>query len=509
MPEVGQTEPRLRTFLRAAWVVLGILLAFELTRSAASDSGPGFHLETLVYLLPYVLSVGASTLAAVRSPRGDNRLFWICLAAVSWFILIIEVSYAVSVAQGTQAEMIMGPWGYVLAGIPAVLFAYLLATLSRATEAALPSRLHYLATGLITVTLVFLMSYGMLVEPFLDQLGLDNHAIQAQTAYRLAIGFTVLLGTFLNVGALKASAWRRWELFTIGGIAVYALGLCLEPLVVASELGWTSYSEQMAEALWMTGQFLIFLGAVTYLASDQRGVPVRRHVPSALLAGGWTSIAFDAFTLISTMAMLAASFVADSAFERTLYLTSSIVLAVLFLCREAFGAIATGRLLNASVLDLSTRLYNARHFSETLESEIDTAVRTGEPLTVAVLDLDDLELMDTVEGFGSSERAIQAVGSAIRGIAGSDLFAARLGWDQFGLLLAETLAPQARSRASSVCERRSSPLPASQPRQASRPSPRTRSKLKSCAGLPRARSTTPRNMARTGRWCTTAPSSDT
>jgi diguanylate cyclase (GGDEF)-like protein len=129
-----------------------------------------------------------------------------------------------------------------------------------------------------------------------------------------------------------------------------------------------------------------------------------------------------------------------------MYLVSAIVLTFLFIFREVFGAITNGRLLDASVIDEPTKLYNARHFVETLDAEIELSVRTGEPLSIAVIDLDDLELMDTVEGFGSSDRVIRSAASAVRSMVGRELFAARLGWDQFGLLVPETSGALAAAR---------------------------------------------------------------
>jgi diguanylate cyclase (GGDEF)-like protein len=438
MSDEGATSQRRATMLVGAWVLLAGLLVFQLTRQPVSDDAGTRLLEELVYLLPFCLAVGSSAVAARRSPKGDDRRFWVLLSATLVFVLLLEIAYVVEVSRGTPSVMITGVWAFVFAAVPALIFAYLLASLSRATEASWASRLQYAASGLIASIIVYLLTYGILVAPFLDRIGLTDHAAQAQAAFRTAIGITVLIGTFLNVGALKATAWRRWEMLTVGGIALYALGLCLEPVLIASELGWTSYAEQIAEALWMAGQYLIFLGAVLYLADRVHGVPVRRHVPTLVLAGGWSAIAFDAAALISTMTLLAVSLLTESVFEQRLYLVGSIVLAALFICREVFGAIASGRLLNASVIDHVTRLYNARQFPESLESEIDIAIRTGEPLSVVLLDLDGLELMDTVEGLGSSDRVITAAATAIRGMADRGLFAARLGWDVFGLLMAET-----------------------------------------------------------------------
>ena len=253
MAEAGRDARRLRAFFVGAVAVLVGLLVYQLTRHPTSDEADRRLVEQVVYLAPFFLSVVMTTVAAIRAPKGDDRRFWGLLAAVMGFVLVLEVTYAYWIATGQQAVGVGGPWAFVLAAIPALIFAYLLASLSRATEAAWPSRLHYLFTGLTASIVLFLMTYGMLVEPFLDSLGLTNHVIQAQVAFRTSIGFAVLIGTFLNVGGLKATAWRRWEMLTVGGIAVYALGLCLEPLLVASELGWPSYAEQIAEALWMTG----------------------------------------------------------------------------------------------------------------------------------------------------------------------------------------------------------------------------------------------------------------
>jgi diguanylate cyclase (GGDEF)-like protein len=115
--------------------------------------------------------------------------------------------------------------------------------------------------------------------------------------------------------------------------------------------------------------------------------------------------------------------------------------------RYLTGAIEIAR-LHASLYDLAatdalTRLANRRNFLSHLASEIARSRRGGHALSIVVLDLDGFGIINDVHGHGTGDALLIHVAQTLtRSLRASDL-AARLGSDEFGLLLPETNGSEA------------------------------------------------------------------
>jgi diguanylate cyclase (GGDEF)-like protein len=126
---------------------------------------------------------------------------------------------------------------------------------------------------------------------------------------------------------------------------------------------------------------------------------------------------------------------------------------------ETLGAQASVALENArlhrivqrqAVTDELTGLANRRSFRESLEVELLRAERFGNPLSVIVADLDDFKLVNDRFGHQAGDEVLQAFGEVLRGrVRGVDL-AARLGGEEFAVLLPETDAEGAEALAESL-----------------------------------------------------------
>jgi diguanylate cyclase (GGDEF)-like protein len=99
----------------------------------------------------------------------------------------------------------------------------------------------------------------------------------------------------------------------------------------------------------------------------------------------------------------------------------------------------------AADTDALTGLANSRRFSEELEKELARIDRSGRPLTVAVLDLDNFKLINDRFGHPSGDQVLQEIATALRAVARATDLVARLGGDEFALLLPETDQPGATS----------------------------------------------------------------
>jgi diguanylate cyclase (GGDEF)-like protein/PAS domain S-box-containing protein len=96
------------------------------------------------------------------------------------------------------------------------------------------------------------------------------------------------------------------------------------------------------------------------------------------------------------------------------------------------------RLRELAMHDELTGLYNRRHFIELAESELARVRRTGTPLSLAMVDIDHFKRVNDHFGHAVGDLALKELASAMREtLRGSDV-PARLGGEEFVLLLTDT-----------------------------------------------------------------------
>ena len=97
-----------------------------------------------------------------------------------------------------------------------------------------------------------------------------------------------------------------------------------------------------------------------------------------------------------------------------------------------------------AALDQLTGIYNRRSGEQRLAQEISRAQRHGRPLTILLMDIDDLKRLNDTHGHAAGDTALKGFADRLqRAIRGSDL-AVRLGGDEFMALLPECRAEEVR-----------------------------------------------------------------
>lgn len=108
-------------------------------------------------------------------------------------------------------------------------------------------------------------------------------------------------------------------------------------------------------------------------------------------------------------------------------------------------------LQRAALLDPLTKIANRRHFDAFLDMEWQRAIRSGEPLSLVVIDVDHFKLYNDSFGHAAGDLALQQVAAVLQDHAprATDL-AARYGGEEFVLLFAETSSADAAALAEAI-----------------------------------------------------------
>jgi diguanylate cyclase (GGDEF)-like protein len=110
-----------------------------------------------------------------------------------------------------------------------------------------------------------------------------------------------------------------------------------------------------------------------------------------------------------------------------------------------YQALMIPKLKREAETDAKTGLYNARHFTETFESELDRARRFDRPLAVIMADLDHLREINNTHGHLAGDAVLVGVARTIHATVRDYDVAARFGGEEFALLLPEVDEEQARA----------------------------------------------------------------
>lgn len=94
--------------------------------------------------------------------------------------------------------------------------------------------------------------------------------------------------------------------------------------------------------------------------------------------------------------------------------------------------------------DPLTGLPNRRAFAAALEKAMERSMRDGQPLSVAILDIDHFKTINDLHGHAMGDEVLVAIGGLLRSQFAGGGLAARHGGEEFVLLLADCAADEAR-----------------------------------------------------------------
>jgi diguanylate cyclase (GGDEF)-like protein len=108
------------------------------------------------------------------------------------------------------------------------------------------------------------------------------------------------------------------------------------------------------------------------------------------------------------------------------------------------------RIQQLTITDDTTGLYNVRHLYEVLGRELSRCSRVKLPLSVAFIDLDQFKLVNDVHGHLIGSELLARAGQRLNELSRKQDWCFRYGGDEFVILMPETSAEEAHSRASNL-----------------------------------------------------------
>ena len=259
--------------------------------------------------------------------------------------------------------------------------------------------------------------------------------------FPLFVILAVLLRDRLSRDAVAAGRVRLWAWLLIGGPV--AVGALLGSFVVLTTLPPPLHASNgdnpVAVVLWAVNAIAV----LTVVASGRlRGVLDVWLAIAALACLTDTTLnllSTDRFTVGWYVARLFSMFAPG-------VLVCVLVWEVTALYRRLFEAHVS--LLQASMRDALTGLYNRTYFNEQIDGQVSAAQRSGQPLSLVMVDVDHFKRYNDAFGHLKGDACLAAVAHALAGVVRRPAdFIARYGGEEFVVVLPETDANEAQALA--------------------------------------------------------------
>jgi two-component system cell cycle response regulator len=134
-------------------------------------------------------------------------------------------------------------------------------------------------------------------------------------------------------------------------------------------------------------------------------------------------------------------------------LRSQVEYSIILLTATALAAVIVDRaqaLRLSGIRDPLTHLANRGYFHERAHQELTRTARSGHRSTVAMLDIDHFKAVNDTHGHAAGDHVLRAFASVLRRTTRASDLAARLGGEEFALLLPETSLENARITLESI-----------------------------------------------------------
>ncbi|HSK46891.1 MAG TPA: diguanylate cyclase [Coriobacteriia bacterium] len=443
LPDAEHAKSNARRLRTLAWAALPILAAayYALLISPLPPFARLVVLE-LVYCTPIVLTV-IWGLKARSLSEGQESTFWGAVAGANATLLLCEVLlvYWVGVISPAGPPRVSWPF-HILHAFAAVFFLVGATALSRWHESPAATKYRWTMdlSSVLLVALVLLLEFY--VRPIMEPAGATMPEVFLGAAYPL-FALLMLIGTVGNVAGFKVDRWRTWDRLFAISLTIYAVAICLWPVWYPTALDTSrNYERGVLDLVQFSGHWLLMAAAVYRLTEVAEWK--LRPLPPILLRKSWDMFVVPALVFAGVpLLVLLASRTYEQRDWFVVYVIALALLTCLALGRSIFVGLENSSLFHLSVTDPLTGLYNRRFFFSRLADEMERAERYDEQMSLVTIDVDAFAEVNRRLGHTAGERLLRQIASLLTSRSQRGWIIARVGGDDFGVIMPETSAVDA------------------------------------------------------------------
>ena len=426
--------------------------------------------QMILYQLTGIVSV-AAVLVGVRRNRPAS--------ARPWILLALGIStWVIGDAIWNGYELVLhrvAPWpsraDYIYLVGPVLMAFGLTGMLHRRGT---PRDVEGALDALIIAAGAGALSWAFLMAPYAADTSLDGISQAVAVAYPLTD--VLLLAVIVRLALAPGSHSTSHRLLAVAIMCTFVGDIAYS----IQSLHGTYYTGNIVDASWLTFYWLMGAAALhPSMANVRQSVGAVTQQPSRSRLG--------ILALAASLAplTLVVQWLRDAPLDIPVIAGASIFIFLVVLVRmeRLVGSVQTkvielktqGEVLGRSLElreelevqlryqtlhDPLTGLANLNLFNDRLDHAIDRLIRTGGAVGVLFLDIDDFKVVNDTLGHDAGDRVLVALGQRMRGaLRGTDV-AARIGGDEFAILLDAMTTPEdARRAARRLLDALDGPLP--------------------------------------------------
>ena len=183
----------------------------------------------------------------------------------------------------------------------------------------------------------------------------------------------------------------------------------------------------------------VFVAAIDTATGSELSISLFYLLPVALVSLRWRGVAGQVAAVIAALAWLAIDLGSGTTYSNPLipFWNASVRFGFFSLFSFALDRLqgALERQTSLALTDSLTGLPNRRAFEELARRELARADRVGSPLALALIDIDDFKLINDQRGHAGGDLVLRRFAAAASRILRSADIAARVGGDEFALIL--------------------------------------------------------------------------